>query len=671
MIPDTVLKRVSSLCEQIDQHNYRYYVLDDPSISDAEYDRLMRELIELETKYPSLITSESPTQRVGAKPIDSFGEVKHIAPMLSLNNAINQEEMIAFDRRVREKLDEETIEYVGETKLDGLAISLLYEDGKLVRGATRGDGATGEDVTSNVRTIKAIPLKLISNEWPTQIEVRGEIYMSKQGFLKLNNKQEENNEKIFANPRNAAAGSLRQLDPRITAGRPLRFFAYGAGQKTEVNLPDTHFELLTKLKEWGLPVSTETKVVKGIEECIDFYDGISQRREKLPYEIDGIVFKVNHLSQQEQLGYVSRAPRWAIAYKFPPQEEITKVTGIEVQVGRTGALTPVARLEPVFVGGVTVTNATLHNEDEIKRKDIRVGDTVTIRRAGDVIPEIVQVIKGKRPKKTSIFKMPAHCPVCGSEAERAEGEAASRCSGGLYCIAQQIQAIIHFASRRAMNIDGLGDKLIEQLVEKGYVKNVADLYSLKQEQLAALERMADKSAANVIQAREDSKKTTLDRFIYALGIREVGDATARALANHFGNLEKIQQATQEELEEVSDVGPIVAKHIAIFFSQKHNNEVIKKLIKAKIHWPDVEINNEQPLKGKTFVITGTLQSMKRDEAKQKLQDLGAKVSSSVSKKTDYVIAGADPGSKADKAQQLNIKVLDETGLLSLFKGFSQ
>jgi DNA ligase (NAD+) len=671
MISDTVLKRVASLCEQINQHNYYYYVLDDPSIPDAEYDRLMRELIELETKYPSLITSESPTQRVGTKPLDSFGEVKHIVPMLSLNNAINREEMIAYDRRVRERLDEDTVEYVGETKLDGLAINLLYEAGKLVRGATRGDGATGEDVTSNVRTIKAIPLKLVSNGWPTQIEVRGEIYINKQGFSKLNKNQEENNEKIFANPRNAAAGSLRQLDPRITAMRPLRFFAYGIGQSTKIKLPNNHFNLLTKLKDWGLPVSAETEVVKGIKECINYYDMMSQRREILPYEIDGIVFKINKLSQQEQLGFVSRAPRWAIAYKFPPQEEITKVTGIEVQVGRTGALTPVARLEPVFVGGVTVTNATLHNEDEIKRKDIRVGDTIIIRRAGDVIPEIVQVVKEKRPKKTSIFKMPEHCPVCGSEVERTEGEAVSRCSGGLYCIAQQIQAIIHFASRLAMNIDGLGDKLIEQLVEKDQIKNVADLYNLKQEQLAAMERMANKSATNVLQALEDSKETTLERFIYALGIREVGEATARALANHFGTFDAIKCATPESLEEVSDVGPIVAKHISMFFAQTHNNEVIEQLIAAGIHWPDAEINNKQPLKGKTFVITGTLQSMKRDEAKQKLQGLGAKVSSSVSKKTDYVIAGADPGSKADKAQQLNVKILDETSLLSLLKKFSQ
>jgi len=665
MISKTVLKSVSSLREHINQHNYNYYVLDDPSIADADYDRLMRELIELETKYPSLITSDSPTQRVGTKPSNTFGEVKHIAPMLSLNNAIDQEEMIAFDRRVREKLDEKIIEYAGETKLDGLAISLLYEDGKLIRGATRGDGTTGEDVTLNVRTIKAIPLKLMGNEWPTQIEVRGEIYMSKQGFLELNKKQKKNNEKIFANPRNAAAGSLRQLDPRITAERPLRFFTYGTGQNTGINLPNTHSGVLKKLKGWGLPISTETKLVKGIKECIDYYDVISQRREKLLYEIDGIVFKVNNFSQREQLGSVSRAPRWAIAYKFPPQEEITKVTDIEVQVGRTGVLTPVARLEPVFVGGVTVTNATLHNEDEVKRKDVRVGDTVIIRRAGDVIPEIVQVVKEKRPNKTSIFKMPEHCPVCSSEVERTEGEAVSRCSGGLFCIAQQIQAIIHFASRRAMDIDGLGDKLIEQLVEKGHIKNVADLYSLKLERLAALDRMADKSAANIIQAREDSKETTLDRFIYALGIREVGEATARALANHFGNLEKIQQATQKELEEVSDVGPIVAKHITIFFSQTHNNEVIKKLIKAKIHWPNVETNNKQPLKGKTFVITGTLRSMKRDEAKQKLQALGAKVSSSVSKNTDYVIAGSEPGSKAEKARQLNITILNEQEFISL------
>jgi len=664
------INRVNELRELINQNNYHYYVQDEPVIPDAEYDRLMQELTALENEFPELITDSSPTQRVGAVPLDSFPEIKHEVPMLSLGNAFDEDEMTAFDRRIREKLEEDSVEYVAETKLDGLAISILYEDGQFIRAATRGDGTTGEDVTLNVKTIKSIPLSLIDvgsldKQYPKRVEIRGEVFMTHDGFNKLNDKQKEKDEKLFVNPRNAAAGSLRQLDSRITSERHLSFFAYGTGVVDGGMMPETHADLLLRLKTWGVPVSPETKVMRKLAACFEFYNDIASRRASLGYDIDGVVFKVNHLDQQDVMGSVSRAPRWAIAYKFPPEEELTEILDIEVQVGRTGALTPVARLKPVFVGGVTVTNATLHNEDELKRKDVRIGDTVIVRRAGDVIPEVLKVVMERRSANARVFKMPSSCPICGSDVEREEGEAVIRCSGGLYCSAQQIQAIIHFASRRAMNIDGLGDKLIEQLVEKGLINHVADLYKLTEEQLAELERMAEKSATNIILALNDSKETSLDRFLYALGIREVGDATARSLANHFGNLAVIQSATQESLEEVADVGPIVAKHIVTFFLQNHNQEVINDLITAGVHWPDVEIKTDQPLKGKIFVITGTLDSMKREEAKQRLLELGAKVSGSVSKKTDYVIAGSDPGSKAEKARKLEVEILDEAGFLSL------
>ncbi|MCK5667839.1 MAG: NAD-dependent DNA ligase LigA, partial [Gammaproteobacteria bacterium] len=589
----------------------------------------------------------------------------HEAPMLSLGNAFDEDEMTAFDRRIREKLEVDSVEYVAETKLDGLAISILYEEGRFIRAATRGDGATGEDVTLNVRTIKSIPLSLLDEKYPKRIEIRGEVFMTHDGFKKLNDKQGKEGEKLFVNPRNAAAGSLRQLDSRITSQRHLSFFAYGVGTVEGGTMPESHAKLLSRLKAWGVPVSPETKVMKKLAACFEFYESIASRRSSLGYEIDGVVFKVNRLDQQDIMGTVSRAPRWAIAYKFPPEEELTEILDIEIQVGRTGALTPVARLKPVFVGGVTVTNATLHNEDELKRKDVRIGDTVIVRRAGDVIPEVLKVVMERRPKNTKIFKMPSNCPICGSDVEREEGEAVIRCSGGLYCSAQQIQAIIHFASRRAMDIDGLGDKLIEQLVEKKLINNVSDLYTLTQEQLAELERMAEKSATNIITALNNSKETTLDRFLYALGIREVGDATARSLANHFGNLSAIQSASQETLEEVADVGPIVARHIVTFFMQSHNQEVINDLLTAGISWPDVEIKTDQPLQGKIFVITGTLETMKRDEAKQCLLELGAKVSGSVSKKTDYVVAGSEPGSKVEKARQLDVEILDEASFLSL------
>ena len=661
------INRVNKLRELINQYNYQYYVEDESVIPDAEYDRLMQELIAIENESPELIIDSSPTQRVGAAPLDSFQEIRHEAPMLSLGNAFDEDEMIAFDRRIREKLEQDSVEYVAETKLDGLAISILYEDGQLIRAATRGDGATGEDVTLNVRTIKSIPLSLLDEKYPERVEIRGEVFMTHDGFKKLNDQQRQQGEKLFVNPRNAAAGSLRQLDSRITSERHLSFFAYGVGIVEGGLMPESHAELLSRLKVWGVPVSPETKVMVKLAACFDFYKSIASRRSSLGYDIDGVVFKVNRLDQQDIMGTVSRAPRWAIAYKFPPEEELTEILDIEIQVGRTGALTPVARLKPVFVGGVTVTNATLHNEDELKRKDVRVGDTVIVRRAGDVIPEVLKVVMERRPKNAKIFKMPSNCPICGSDVEREEGEAVIRCSGGLYCSAQQIQAIIHFSSRRAMNIDGLGDKLIEQLVEKGLINNVSDLYTVTQEQLAELERMAEKSATNIIAALNNSKKTTLDRFLYALGIREVGDATARSLANHFGNLSAIQSASQETLEEVADVGPIVARHIVTFFLQSHNQEVINDLLAAGMHWPDVEIKTDQPLQGKTFVITGTLGTMKRDEAKQRLLELGAKVSSSVSKKTDYVVAGSEPGSKVEKARQLNVEILDEAGLLSLIK----
>ena len=666
-IPEASRRRCNELREEIEKHNRHYYVLDDPAVPDAYYDKLMNELIALETQYPTLVIPESPTQRVGAKPLKEFPEVRHFVPMLSLANAFDENEMRAFDKRIREKLEIDTVEYAAETKLDGLAINLFYENGKLLRGATRGDGTTGEDVTLNIRTIKSIPLRL-NGSYPGRLEVRGEVFMNKAGFAALNKIQEQTGGKLFANPRNAAAGSLRQLDPNVTAKRPLQFFAHGTGLFEEINLPEKHTQVLDQLKKWGIPVSEETRAVKGVEESFNYYHELGKRRQHLPYEIDGVVFKVNDIQQQKMLGFVSRAPRWAIAFKYPPAEVSTRVLDIEIQVGRTGAMTPVARLEPVVVGGVTVTNATLHNEDEIKRKDIRIGDTVIIRRAGDVIPEVVSVIKDKRPRSSShVYHMPNKCPVCGSVIERVEGEAIMRCSAGLFCPAQQIQAIIHFASRRAMDIEGLGDKLVEQLVTTGLVNNVADLYKLTPDLLSGLERMGKKSAANVIAALKKSKQTTLNRFLYALGIREVGEATARNLADYFGTLEAIMNAATDELENTPDIGPVVAQHITSFFSESHNRKVIMDLLKAGIQWPMIEKTEPQTLKGKIFVITGTLDNMTRDAAMERLQSLGAKVSSSVSKKTDYVIAGNEPGSKFDKAAKLNIKILDEKEFLTLIK----
>jgi len=663
--------RIRELRDQINHHNYLYYVLDAPEIPDAEYDRLLRELQGLETEHPDLITSDSPTQRVGAEPVKAFGEVRHAIPMLSLDNAFSGEEVEDFNRRVVERLGEDDVTYVVEPKLDGLAISLRYENGVLIQAATRGDGVTGEDVTHNIRTIDCIPLKLRGENIPTVLEVRGEVYMPKAGFEALNERAKANGEKLFANPRNAAAGSLRQLDPRVTATRPLEMYCYGTGLIEDYELPGSHAAIFELLKEWGLRVSPEVKTVKGVAALLECYQDLQQRRESLPYEIDGVVYKVDDLAQREVLGFVARAPRWAIAHKFPAQEELTTLLDIEVQVGRTGAITPVARLEPVFVGGVTVSNATLHNEEELQRKDVRVGDTVIVRRAGDVIPEVVGAVLSRRPADAKPFVMPTHCPVCGSDVIRPEGEAVARCSGGLFCEAQRKQAIKHFASRKAMDIEGLGDKLVDQLVDEALIKDVADLFALEPEQIANMERMGDKSAANLVAALEKSKQTTLPRFLYALGIREVGEATAQTLANHYLTLEAIEAADEESLQQVSDVGPIVAAHIKAFFEQDHNIEVVEKLRKAGVHWPTIEkVNHEAlPLAGKVIVLTGTLTEMGRTEAKAKLQALGAKVTGSVSKKTDLVIAGAEAGSKLSKAESLGIDVMDEQGFLAMLKEY--
>jgi DNA ligase (NAD+) len=659
--------RLAELYKLINQHNRQYHVLDQPSIPDAEYDRLFRELLALEQQYPDLVMPDSPGQRVGAAPLAEFAEVEHKLPMLSLANAFNETDMQGFDRRVRERLEVETVEYAAETKLDGLAISLVYEQGVLVRAATRGDGYKGEDVTANVRTIKSVPLRLMDRDHPATLEVRGEIIMERAAFNQFNTRQQQQGGKLFVNPRNAAAGAIRQLDSSITAQRPLRFIAYGIGHHSDDLMYLRHTEIMEKLKCWGLPISPDLTIVQGLAGCEQFYQRIGKRRATLPYDIDGVVFKVDSLDHQRQLGFVSRAPRWAIAWKYAPEEEITRVLGIDVQVGRTGALTPVARLEPVFVGGVTVTNATLHNEDEIRRKDVRVGDTVIIRRAGDVIPEVVAIIPDKRPADSLPFIMPTLCPDCGSAVTRSEDEAISRCTGGLFCPSQCIGAILHFASRRAMDIEGLGEKLVEQLFRNGYVRNVADLYELTLEQLSGLERMADKSAANLLNSLEHSKTTELHRFLYALGIREVGESTARTLSNYFRSLDKLMNASVEELLGVPDVGPIVANTIHAFFAEEHNRAIISRLQNKGVHWPQADTNQPRPLTGKTFVLTGSLTSLSRDEASDKLTALGARVSNSVSKKTDYVVIGDTPGSKAEKAEKLGVAILDEVAFLRLLK----
>ncbi len=662
-------KRIQQLRDEINHHNYLYYVQDEPEIPDAEYDRCLRELQALESKHPELITPDSPTQRVGAEPVKAFGQIRHKLPMLSLDNAFSDEEVSDFDRRVRERLQVDTVEYVAEPKLDGLAVSIRYENGQLVQAATRGDGVTGEDVTHNVRTIASVPLSLRGHDYPPVLEIRGEVYMPKAGFQQMNERAKAKGEKEFVNPRNAAAGSLRQLDPRVSAERPLAMYCYGVGQVEGLASPDKHSDVLSSLRQWGLRVSPEITTVQGVTGLLEYYRILGDKRDSLPYEIDGVVYKVNRLDQRDQLGFVARAPRWAIAHKFPAQEELTQLLDIEVQVGRTGAITPVARLEPVFVGGVTVSNATLHNEDEVKRKDVRIGDTVIVRRAGDVIPEVAAVILSKRPKNAKPFVMPTQCPVCGSDVIKIEGEAVARCTGGLFCAAQRKQAIKHFASRKAMDIDGLGDKLVEQLSDEGLIHDVADLYTLKQDQVTGLERMGEKSAANLIEALEKSKQTSLARFLFALGIREVGEATAQSLANYFATLEAIETASLEQLQDVPDVGPVVAAHILAFFQQPHNIEVIEKLIQAGINWPVIEhvAETEQPLAGQVIVLTGSLSTMSRDEAKQELKALGAKVTGSVSKKTDLVIAGTEAGSKRTKAQQLGIEILDEAQFIKMLK----
>lgn len=668
-VPAAVQARVAALRAEIEGHNYRYYVLDDPAIPDAEYDRLLMELRVLERDYPSLVTPDSPTQRVGAAPLAAFGQIRHALPMLSLDNAFSEEDVADFDRRLRERLELEQVAYTAEPKLDGLAVSLRYEQGRLVSGATRGDGTTGEDITANLRTVRAVPLRLRGVAYPPVLEVRGEVFMPRAGFEQLNARARARGEKTFANPRNAAAGSLRQLDSRITAERPLDLFCYAVGVVEGAVLPARHSELLQQLRDWGLRVCPEIRTVAGVAGCLDYYRDLQARRDELPYDIDGVVYKVDRLDQQRELGFVARAPRWAIAHKFPAQEQLTRVLDIQVQVGRTGALTPVARLEPVVVGGVTVTNATLHNADEVQRKDVRVGDTVSVRRAGDVIPEVVQVILERRPPDTRPFTLPAHCPVCGSQVLRPEGEVVARCVGGLFCAAQRKGALLHFASRRALDIEGLGDKLVEQLVERDLVRSPADLYQLDVATLAGLDRMGDKSAAKLRAALAKSKTTTLERFLYALGIREVGEATAQVLAQQFGTLEALLAADEAALQQAPEVGPVVAAMIHAFFQEPHNREIIEQLRKAGVHWPvqTAAVPTGRPLVGKTVVLTGTLAGLTRDQAKARLQALGAKVAGSVSKKTDYVVAGAEAGSKLDKARELGVAVLDEAGLMALLE----
>lgn len=697
--------RMRALSDALNRHNYLYYVLDAPEIPDSEYDKLFRELQDLERESPDLVTPDSPTQRVGGAPLKEFGEVHHIVPMLSLDNAFEDDEVRAFDVRVRERLGtDEPVEYAAEPKLDGLAMSLTYEKGVLTRGATRGDGSVGEDVTPNVRTIGSIPLRLQGKDYPGLLEVRGEVYMPKKAFEELNRRQTQREEKTFANPRNAAAGSLRQLDSRVTAERRLDFFAYAWGEVRGGVLPQRHSEVLAHFRAWGLRTNPENRLVSGAQGCLDYFHRMANKRATLPYQIDGVVYKVDRLDWQKRLGFIARAPRWAVAHKFPAEEVTTRLRAVEFQVGRTGALTPVARLEPVFVGGATVSNATLHNMDEVARKDVRVGDTVIVRRAGDVIPEVAGVVLSQRPADAKLIQVPKHCPICGARVERETRErqkqgktvieelAAWRCTGRLSCPAQLAQAIMHFAGRRALDIEGLGEKLVEQLIENKLLHSPADIYTLSREQLSGLERMGEKSADNLLAAIAKSKTTTLVRFLYALGIPEVGEVTAQTLASYFGSLEALRQAAlhyivnlekarraedkalvkeleNEALRQVPDIGPEAAASIAEFFREPHNQSVIQALHKAGVHWPEgaVRTAGPGPLSGKTFVLTGTLVGMTRDQAKERIQALDGKVSGSVSKKTDYVVAGAEPGSKLTDARRLGIPVLDESELENLLK----
>ena len=664
--PKNLAERYAFLQTELARLEHAYYVLDNPLLPDIEYDKLYRELLEIEATHPEWVTPQSLSQRVGGVALKEFDSVTHEVPMLSLNNAFEESELIAFDRRCREGLHAEHVAYAGELKFDGLAISLRYENGSLVRAATRGDGASGEDVTANIKTIRAIPLKLTGKDIPKVLEVRGEVFMYLKDFQKMNQQAAASGEKEFANPRNAAAGSLRQLDSKITAKRPLSFFAYGLGAlEPQTWLPKTHEELLNKYVELGLPVCTERKVLHSVQEILNFYNAIGAKRDALPYDIDGVVYKVNSFAEQAKLGYVSRAPRFALAHKYPAQEALTTVLGIDVQVGRTGAITPVARLSPVEVGGVTVTNATLHNEDEVRRKDVRIGDTVSVRRAGDVIPEVVSVIKDRRPSDAKPFQMPDHCPVCNSHIERLADEAVARCSGGLFCGAQRKQALIHFAHRRAMDIEGLGEKIVDQLVDQNLVRTPADLYRLGFTALANLERMGEKSADNLIQAINQSRNTTLARFIFALGIRHVGETTAKDLANHFQSMHALMDANMEELLSVKDVGPVVADSILSFMEEAHNREVIEQLLASGMQLAVEEKVISAAVAGKTFVLTGTFPTLTRDEAKDLLEKAGAKVAGSVSKKTDYVVAGTDAGSKLTKAEELGVPIIDEAGMLNL------
>ena len=675
--PDKLSSRVVELHSLLHQANHAYYVMDNPSIPDAEYDRLFHELKKIESDHPEFLSTDSPTQRVGGEPLSKFEQVTHEVAMLSLDNAFDSSDLTDFDTRIKKLalLKNGDVEYACEPKLDGIAVSLLYEDGVLVRAATRGDGATGENITKNILTIGSIPLRLMTGEIgssnflaaPRILEVRGEVYMPKAGFEAFNNKARLNDQKLFVNPRNAAAGSLRQLDSKVTASRSLEFCCYSLGRVEGAEMPVKHSDILERFARWGFKTNPESDVVNGIEGLLAYYETLAEKRNNLPYEIDGIVFKVNDINLQSKLGFTGRAPRWAIARKFPAQEEMTLLEDVEFQVGRTGAITPVARLTPVFVGGVTVSNATLHNMDEVKRLDVKIGDTVIIHRAGDVIPKVVRVVLEKRPANAKEILLPKSCPICDSHIERIEGEAVARCSGGLVCAAQRKEAIKHFSSRKALDIDGLGDKIVEQLVDEGKIKSFLDLYSLDHDSIANLERMGDKSAQNLLASIEVSKTTTLAKFIYALGIREVGVATAQSLVNHFLDIRALVKADYDALIEVEDVGPIVAQYILQFFSEPHNQEVIDGLINAGINWPPIEkkLAADLPLGGQTFVVTGTLESMGRDQAKEYLQSLGAKVAGSVSAKTHGVVAGEKAGSKLTKAQDLGVDIFDETAFLAL------
>ncbi|MBI0028771.1 NAD-dependent DNA ligase LigA [Gilliamella sp. B14448G11] len=672
---EDIIEQLTSLRNLIRHHEYCYYVLDAPEIPDSEYDKLIKQLQKIEQQFPNLITTDSPTQRVGGAPLAQFASIKHELPMLSLDNVFDESSFIAFNKRIKDRLhlnENDEVEYCCELKLDGLAVSILYENGKFSKAATRGDGATGEDITANVRTIKTIPLVLIGENIPARLEVRGEVFMTHKGFAKLNADAEKRNEKIFANPRNAAAGSLRQLDPKITAKRPLSFYCYGVGIIEGSFLPDTHYDRLMQFKAWGLPVSDKVEKRQGAQAALDYFKQIGEQRMSLDFDIDGVVIKVNSIALQNELGFVARAPRWATAFKFPAQEEVTQLNKVDFQVGRTGAITPVARLEPVCVAGVIVSNATLHNSDEIARLGIREGDYVTVRRAGDVIPKIVAVLLDRRPTDTKEIVFPSHCPICGSLIVRDEGQAISRCAGGLICPAQRKEALKHFVSRRAMNVDGMGDKIIEQLVDKDYVKTPADLYKLNLPTLCSLDKIGEKSANNLLNALNASKNTTLSRFIFALGIPNVGEVTAENLVNQLGSLSAIENASLEQLQTVNDIGVVIAESIIDFFQEPHNRNVIEQLTNEEIniHWQDITPQAQttivdSPFSGKTIVLTGTLSVLTRDEAKNKLKQLGAKVTGSVSKNTDLVIAGEAAGSKLDKAQELGIKVIDEQEMLNL------